>query len=222
MDLHLHDKTALVTGASMGIGRAVANASAGGRRGTSHTPEKILATVAVAFLMSLQMARAEDLVPRSYEYQFENNSEAGIPTCTIALFITNFPAPEFVNVRYQFTKSKSQGVQFFSLSVDVGEQLYQNGVPSQLKRVAISSMELIAPGFDSVGRMTDADPGDGGRVQMTADTKVADDLFVAIMRGEFTIRFARQGSTVARGYIIDRAPPEAVRGRWAACLAHAN
>jgi hypothetical protein len=45
---------------------------------------------------------------------------------------------------------------FFSITTDVGEQVYQNGEPSHTRTMAIDQAEFLAPNFDSLGRINRA------------------------------------------------------------------
>jgi hypothetical protein len=144
-------------------------------------------------------------VPTETRFRFENNSSPGIPNCTLAAYISNSPAPEFVNLRFRVDADLQKNVMFFSITTNIGEQLYQNGKPSGTHAVAIDKAEFLAPDFDSLGRMY-ATLDDGGVQLSTNDTRVFPILMLTFQSGQFTIRFRRQGSDVIRGYSISSSP----------------
>jgi len=148
---------------------------------------------------------AEDLVPKETRFGFEDNSSPGVPNCTLAAYISNFPAPEFVNVRFRVDAYPQKNVMFFSIATDVGEQLYKGGMPSGNRKVAIDQAEFSAADFDSLGRMhTTFD--DAGVQLSTNDAEVFPILALTFQNGHFTIRFRRQGTDMIRGYAISASP----------------
>jgi hypothetical protein len=103
---------------------------------------------------AVQNAKAEDIETKQVEYGFENHSSSSdVLNCTLAAYITNFPAPEFVNVRLRVDASYQQNVMFFSITADVGQQLYENGHPSALRSVPIDQADFMSDRFDSLGRL---------------------------------------------------------------------
>jgi len=163
-------------------------------------------------------ALAEDLSPKSYEYKFENLTNATGFNCMLALFISNFPAPEFVNVRLRLDKSPSLPEGGMSLSMDVGEQIWRNGVFSGVKKTPIRQINFSAPSFNSAGRMVDADPGDGGRFQLTKESDTMSQFLLAFVQGGFTVQFTRVNGTAPRGYVIEQGPPSQVTQQFNMCL----
>jgi hypothetical protein len=163
------------------------------------------AAALAAIALTVQASVAEDLVPTETRFGFENNSSPGIPNCTVAAYISNFPAPEFVNLRFRVDADLQKNVMFFSITTDVGELVYQNGKPSGTRAVAIDQAEFLARDFDSQGR-THVTLDDGGVQLSTNDAQVFPILILTFQSGQFTIRFRRQGTDAIRGYSISASP----------------
>jgi hypothetical protein len=153
-------------------------------------------------LMLAQAAVAEDIKPKQVEYAFRDySSSPDVRNCSLAAYISNFPAPELVSVLFRVDASHSKNLMFFSITTDVGEQIYQSGKPSSIRKVPIDQAEFLSDGFDSLGRLhTTLD--DGGVQQSTNDAEVFPILLLDFQSGHFTIRFRRQGSDAIRGYTV--------------------
>ena len=159
-------------------------------------------TLTTLVLMFAQAAVAEDIKPKQVEYTFRDySSSPDVQNCSLAAYISNFPAPELVSVLFRVDASHSKNVMFFSITTDVGEQIYQSGKPSSIRKVPIDQAEFLSDGFDSLGRLhTTLD--DGGVQQSTNDAEVFPVLLLDFQNGHFTIRFRRQGSDAIRGYAV--------------------
>lgn len=161
----------------------------------------------IAFLLTLaaQSVAAEDLDAQQVRFGFEDNSDPGYPNCTLAAYITNFPAPEFVNVRFRVDAQPQSKLMFFSITTDVGEQLYKDGKPSSTRTIPIDQAEFLAEDFDSLGRMhTTLDSG--GVQQSTNDATMFPILLLDFQSGHFIVRFRREGSSAIRGYTVNAEP----------------
>jgi hypothetical protein len=147
-------------------------------------------------------AVAEDLKPNQVQYAFRNySSSPEVLNCSLAVYISNFPAPELVSVLFRVDASRPKNVMFFSITTDVGEQLYKGGQPSTIRTVPIDQAEFLSDDFDSLGRLhTTLD--DGGVQQSTNDAEVFPILLLDFQSGHFTIRFRRKGSDAIRGYAV--------------------
>ena len=128
-------------------------------------------TLTTLVLMFAQAAVAEDIKPKQVEYTFRDySSSPDVQNCSLAAYISNFPAPELVSVLFRVDASHSKNVMFFSITTDVGEQIYQSGKPSSIRKVPIDQAEFLSDGFDSLGRLhTTLD--DGGVQQSTNDCR---------------------------------------------------
>jgi hypothetical protein len=182
---------------------------------------KRLAAAVAAFIiaLSLQLAAAEDLEPKKVEFRFQNFSEGSVLNCTIAAYITNFPAPEVVTVRFRVDGDPSRNLMFFSITTDVGERLYQNGKPSGFRDIPIDQAEYVAGDFDSAGRMHAT--LDAGGVQLsTNDAQTFPILLLTFQNGHFLVRFRRQGSDHIRGYSVTTGPSAvlAAHGQFETCM----
>jgi uncharacterized protein (DUF433 family) len=153
-------------------------------------------------LMFTSGAVAEDINPKQVEYAFRDySSSPDVRNCSLAAYISNFPAPELVTVLFRVDASRPKNAMFFSITTDVGEQIYQSGKPSSIRNVPIDQAEFLSDGFDSLGRLhTTLD--DGGVQQSTNDAGVFPILLLDFQSGHFTIRFRRQGSDAIRGYTV--------------------
>jgi hypothetical protein len=149
-----------------------------------------------------QDAGAEDIPPKQVQYAFRDySSSPDIPNCTLAVYLSNFPAPELVSVSLRVDAIRPKNVMFFSITTDVGEQIYQNGKPSSIRKVPIDQAEFLSDGFDSLGRLhTTLD--DGGVQQSTNDAEAFPIPLLDFQSGHFKIRFRRQGSDAIRGYTV--------------------
>lgn len=156
----------------------------------------------ILVLMSAQAAVAEDIQPKHVEYAFKNySSSPDVRNCSLAAYISNFPAPELVSVMFRVDASRPKNVMFFSITTDVGEQIYQSGKPVSIRKVPIDQAEFLSDEFNSLGRLhTRLD--DGGVQQVTNDAEVFPILLLDFQSGHFTIRFRRQGSDAIRGYTV--------------------
>jgi hypothetical protein len=182
---------------------------------------KTIVAALAAFITTLtpQMAAAEDLEPSKVEFSFENLSGADVVNCTMMASISNFPAPELVNVRLRIDGSPSRDMMFFTITTDVGEQLYRDGKLSGIRKVAIDQAEFASDSFSSSGRMHVA-LDDGGVLLSTNDTQVFPMLMLTFQSGRFTIHFRRQGSAQTRGYAVNAGMPAtlAAYGKFSACM----
>jgi hypothetical protein len=159
-------------------------------------------TLMTLVLMFAQGAVAEDIEPKQVQYAFRDySSSPDIRNCSLAAYISNFPAPELVSVLFRVDASRPKNIMFFSITTDVGEQLYQGSKPSSIRKVPIDQAEFLSDEFDSLGRLhTTLD--DGGVQQSTNDAEVFPILLLDFQSGRFTIRFRRQGSDAIRGYAV--------------------
>ena len=74
-------------------------------------------------------------------------------------------------VLFRVDASRPKNVMFFSITTDVGEQIYKDGQPSFISNVPIDQAEFLSDDFDSLGRLhTTLD--DGGVQQSTNDAEV--------------------------------------------------
>ena len=162
---------------------------------------------------------SEDLSAREVRYEFQRLSDPGYPNCTIALFIANPPAPEFVNVRLRVDAELKTGQMFFGLSTDVGEQLFVGGKPHGIKVVPIAQAELATSWFDTLGQLNPAKT-DGGILLGTQDADVFSRLYFAFTSGKMTMRFTRDGTSMVRGYDIGEMPPLKVRSSFNDCMSN--
>jgi len=155
-----------------------------------------------------QGAAAEDIAPKQVQYEFKDCSTSpDVLNCSLAAYISNFPVPELVSVLLRVDASRAKNVMFFSITTDVGEQLYQNGKPSSIRKVSIDQAEFLSDGFDSSGRLhTTLD--DSGVQLSTNDAEVFPVLLLDFQSGHFTIRFRRQGSDSIRGYSVSSSPAD--------------
>src|SRR5690349_17050717 len=82
-----------------------------------------LCGLVATLLMLMSAASAEDLDSKQVQYGFENNGSPSYPNCTLAVFISSFPAPKRVNVRLRVDGSLDRNQMFLTITTDVGEQI---------------------------------------------------------------------------------------------------
>jgi hypothetical protein len=162
----------------------------------------VSAALAIVAPIFASDAVAEDLGPKQVKYEFRNfSSPPDVLNCTFATYISNFPAPELVSVLFRVDAKPSENMMFFSITTDVGEEIYQSGKPSFVQKIPIDQAEFLSNDFDSLGRLHST-LDDGGVLQSTADPEVFPTLLLDFQSGQFTIRFRRQGSASMRGYVV--------------------
>jgi hypothetical protein len=170
--------------------------------------------------ISAQGAVAEDIEPKQVEYAFKDYSSLpDVLNCSLAAYISNFPEPELVSVLLRVDASLSKNIMFFSITTDVGEQIYLNGRPRLIRAVPIYQAEFLSDRFNSPGRLhTTVD--DGGVQLSTNDTEVFPILLLTFQSGHFTIRFRREGSDAFRGYVIRSSMSDTIAssGQFVGCL----
>lgn len=181
-------------------------------------PHVYLASLYVLLVLLCSAARAETLVPRNIQYEFEVKEDAYAKSCNVLLLLLNIPSPEAVNFHFIVSQRKSDGLTFVGFSLDVGDLKFVNGLPAGTNKAVLSSAAFISPTFSSVGRLNGGPIADGGVLESTADPQVYTYYLTAFLGGDFQIQFERKGIPATRTYTVEEKPPTNVISQFSDCV----
>ena len=179
--------------------------------------------VALATGLLLYTAKAETLTPSSVEYDIEAKHDKIAASCTIMLTVLNYPiSPEALNFRAGVWRGTDPATRpagtFAGFTLDVGNLLFENGVITGTQKTPLARAAFGSTKFNSVGRLYEADMGDGGRGANTVDPQTALDFMTAVFEGNFDIAFTAKDLPLQRTYHISDAPPASIVQRFHECM----
>ena len=118
---------------------------------------------------------AETLIPKHVQYDVEVKQDALAKSCNLMLMIINNPAPEVVNTRLIAVAVKDT-LSFYALSIDVGDTIFVNGLPSKILKAPLKTASFDSTSFSSAGRLNGGATEDGGIMLRTCSLSFSQKL----------------------------------------------